>query len=189
MSAPERERDSPGCLGLVVGPSGAGKDTLMALAAERLSTEPRIVFGRRIVTREADSSEDHDSLILAAFDAALARGEFALAWKAHGLSYGVPRAALRSLEAGDTVVFNVSRAVVEAARAQFSNVRVVLVTAPPNVLESRLKGRGRDGDIAKRLARSKELTLEPAADLVIENVGDRGVNANILARFLLDTLA
>ena len=105
MNAPECERLGPGCLALVVGPSGAGKDTLMAIAAGRLRATPRIVFGRRIVTREADGSEDHDSLTQEAFDAALARREFVLAWKAHGHSYGVPRAALRPLEAGDTVFF------------------------------------------------------------------------------------
>src|ERR1700722_2476878 len=107
MTASRDERPGPGCLVLVVGPSGAGKDTLISIAAARLGAKTRIAFGRRIVTREADSTEDHDSLTHEAFDAAQARGEFALAWRAHGHSYGVPHAALRRLAAGDTLVFNV----------------------------------------------------------------------------------
>jgi ribose 1,5-bisphosphokinase len=189
MRAGGDERPRAGCLVLVVGPSGAGKDTLMSIAAARLSALPRIVFGRRIVTRAADGSEDHDSLTLEAFEAAQARGEFALAWRAHGLGYGVPNTALRRLESGDTLVFNVSRAVVGAARAQFPRVQVVHVTAPAGVLESRLKARGRDGDIAGRLARSAEVSLRPEAELIIQNVGAREASAEILVRFLIETLS
>ena len=173
---------------LVVGPSGAGKDTLISIAAARLGAQTRIAFGRRIVTRAADSTEDHDSMTLEAFEAAQARGEFALAWRAHGHGYGVPRAALQRLAAGDTLVFNVSRAVVEAARAQFPRVRVVHVTAPPDVLESRLKARGRDGDIAGRLARSAKISSPVDADLLIQNVGARETNAEVLVQFLEKTL-
>jgi ribose 1,5-bisphosphokinase len=188
MSAAEEGRGL-GCLVLVVGPSGAGKDTLLALAAAALGDEPRVVFGRRIVTREADGTEDHDSMSWAAFAAARSRGEFALAWEAHGYAYGVPLAATRRLAAGDTLVFNVSRAVIGAARAQFPGVAVVSVTASAEVLASRLKARGRDGDIAARLARSTEIALQPPADLVIDNVGDREANAAILVKFLRETLA
>jgi ribose 1,5-bisphosphokinase len=112
-----------------------------------------------------------------------------LAWRAHGHGYGVPRAALQRLAAGDTLVFNVSRAVVGAARAQFPKVRVVHVTAPPDILESRLKARGRDGDIAGRLARSAEVSLRPEAELIIQNVGAREASAEILVRFLIETLS
>jgi ribose 1,5-bisphosphokinase len=188
MSAPGDERVGSGCLVLVVGPSGAGKDTLMSIAANKLRAQARIVFGRRIVTRAADSSEDHDSLTPEAFDAAQARGAFALAWRAHGHGYSVPRAAMHRLETRDTLVFNVSRGVVAAARAQFANVRVVYVTAPPDILENRLKARGRDGDIAARLKRSAETIGGRDADLVIENVGDRDANAGILVTFLEETL-
>jgi ribose 1,5-bisphosphokinase len=188
MSASGDERRGPGCLVLVVGPSGAGKDTLISIAADRLRAQDRIVFGRRIVTREADNSEDHDSLTPEAFDAARARGEFVLAWRAHGHGYGVPREATRRLKAGDTLIFNVSRAVVDAARSQFARVRVVYVTAPPDILESRLKARGRDDDIASRLKRSEEIPPRRNADLVIENIGDRDANAELLVEFLLKTL-
>lgn len=189
MSAPGDDRSGSGCLVLVVGPSGAGKDTLISIAATRLRAHTRIVFGRRIVTREVDISEDHDTLTPEAFDAAHARGQFALAWRAHGHRYGVPQAAARRLEAGDTLVFNVSRAVIASARARFAKVLVVYVTAPPDVLESRLRARGRDGDIAARLARSADVTHPNDADLLIENIGDRDANAEVLAEFLMRTLS
>jgi len=188
MSAGD-DRLGPGCLALVVGPSGAGKDTLLAIAATRLAARRRIVFGRRIVTREAGGFEDHDSLAPDAFDAAQACGDFALAWRAHGLGYGVPHETARRVEAGDTIVFNVSRAVVDAARELFAKVRVIYVTAPAEVLASRLRARGRDGDIGSRLARAEDATLQLDADLVIENIGDRNANAGILAEFLTKTLA
>ncbi len=97
---------------LVVGPSGAGKDTLIGLARERLSGDPRFLFARRVVTRAASRWEDHDTLDEALFDAACAGGRFALAWRAHGLGYALPGACLEAARAGQVVVCNVSRAVI-----------------------------------------------------------------------------
>ena len=48
-----------GLLVLVVGPSGSGKDTLMAGAAQALAGDARFRFVRRVVTRPA-TEEDHE---------------------------------------------------------------------------------------------------------------------------------
>ena len=179
-----------GCLVLVVGPSGAGKDTLLRIAARRLAAQPRIVFGRRIVTRLADAFEDHDSMGAAAFDAAQAQGAFVLSWRAHGHGYGVPAAAAAErLGSGDTIVFNVSRAAVAAARERFARVRVVYVAAPPEELARRLAARGRDPDVAARLARAEALARGEDSDLVIDNVGDPERHGETLAAFLAATLS
>lgn len=147
-----------GVLVLVVGPSGAGKDTLIAWCRTHLAGNPAVVFPRRAVTRPADAEvEDHDTVSEAAFEAAIGRGDFALHWRAHGLGYGIPGAIVADLAAGRNVVVNVSRAVLDEARRRFPPVRIVVVTAPPAVLAERLRRRNReaDGDIALRLARAE----------------------------------
>jgi phosphonate metabolism protein PhnN/1,5-bisphosphokinase (PRPP-forming) len=146
-----------GVLVLVVGPSGAGKDSLIAWCRTHLAGNPAVVFPRRVVTRPADAAvEDHDTVNEAAFEAAIGRGDFALHWRAHGLGYGIPAGIGDDLAAGRNVVVNVSRAVLDEARRRFSPVRIVVVTAPPAVLAERLRRRNReaDGDIALRLARA-----------------------------------
>jgi ribose 1,5-bisphosphokinase len=148
-----------GLLMPVVGPSGAGKDTLMAAARARLAGDPRFVFARRTITRPAEAGgEDHDPIDEAGFAAALARGDFALHWRAHGLAYGIPRRIEAELAAGRVVMANLSRGVLAEAAARYP-VRVLMITAPPEVLAARLAARGREtaADIAARLAR--EVTL------------------------------
>ena len=77
---------SPGRLVLVVGPSGAGKDSLLREAARILAADRHIVFPRRVITRPShDATEAHDSLSVADFLEAQAEGRFALSWEAHGL--------------------------------------------------------------------------------------------------------
>ena len=161
----------PGRLVLVVGPSGAGKDTLIDLTRAALRDDPSVVFPRRVVTRAA-ADEPHDTLDPDAFDKAARAGAFALAWEAHGLRYGIPAGIDDHIRAGRTVVCNVSRAIVAAARERYADVRVVLVTAPPDVLAARLaaRARGSDGDLARRLARADGFAAL-AADCVIANVG------------------
>jgi ribose 1,5-bisphosphokinase len=161
----------PGRLVLVVGPSGAGKDTLIDLARAAFRDDASVVFPRRVVTRAA-AGEPHDTMDAETFERAARAGAFALAWDAHGLRYGIPADIDNHIRANRTVVCNVSRAIVATARARYAEVRVVLVTAPAEVLMARLaaRARGSDGDLAKRLARG-DVVAGFAADCVIENVG------------------
>ncbi len=183
IAADAPARIGPGRLVLVVGPSGAGKDTLLDLARAISAHDAGIVFPRRVVTREASSFEDNDFLSLDAFRQAQARGDFALHWEAHGHCYGVPRAIEDNIRAGRTVVVNVSRTVVDAARGAYADAVVVLVTAPPAVLTERLALRARDSDgrIEARLGRAVE---DAAPDVTIVNVGD----AEAHARRLVDVI-
>lgn len=66
------------------GPSGAGKDTLLALAQAASAEDRSIVFPRRVVTREASSSESNGQMDAEAFRNAAAQGAFAVSWEAHG---------------------------------------------------------------------------------------------------------
>ena len=101
------------------------------------------------------------------------------------MRYAVGAAVDDHIRAGKTVVCNVSRAVISQLRCRYANVRVVLVTAPADVLAERLaaRGRGTDGVLGARLARSTPAQRDLAPDLVIENVGDplNGVDKLIAA--------
>lgn len=146
---------------LIVGPSGAGKDTLMNGAQERLGGNPRYRFVRRIITRPGDLGEEaHDSATEQEFEARRQGGEFALTWRAHGLHYAIPTDIALDLAQGRAVVANVSRAVVAEAAARFP-VSVIEVSAPADVLARRLAARGREDtvDVARRLSRAIELPL------------------------------
>jgi ribose 1,5-bisphosphokinase len=162
----------PGRLILVVGPSGAGKDTLIGLAQAACADDGHIVFARRVVTREASRFEDNQQVSLEAFQQGIARDEFAMHWEAHGHCYALPRAIDDELRAGCTVVANVSRTVVDAMRRAYADVTVVSITAPPEILTQRLaaRGRGSDGPIEHRLSRAVD-EAQAAPDLTIINVG------------------
>ncbi len=144
---------------LVVGPSGAGKDTVLRLARLTIP-DPRLLFTRRVVTRAETAAEAHDTLDEAGFLAALADGDFCLHWQAHGLHYGIPARYAEAARADAVVVANVSRGVVAAARGLLPGVTAVEVTAPPAVLAARLAGRGRAEDHAARLARQGGAAVE-----------------------------
>ncbi|MFZ2154838.1 MAG: phosphonate metabolism protein/1,5-bisphosphokinase (PRPP-forming) PhnN [Bradyrhizobium sp.] len=161
----------PGRLVLVVGPSGAGKDTLIGLARAACADDGDIVFPRRVVTRAASPSEDNEQMDLDAFRQAQALDEFAMHWEAHGHCYGLSRAIEDDIRAGRTVVANVSRTVVGAMRHAYVGVTVVSITAPPEILAERLamRARGSDGRVADRLNRAVDDAATP--DVTIMNIG------------------
>jgi ribose 1,5-bisphosphokinase len=162
----------PGRLILVVGPSGAGKDTLIDGARAALANDASVVFARRVITRTSSAAEDHDTASDESFRRATAEGAFALWWEAHGHCYGIPAAIDDAIRAGHAVVCNVSRTIVAPARRRYAAVTVVRVTAPAHVLAARLvsRDRGSDGSLADRLARSAAVEHDMVADVVIENV-------------------
>lgn len=168
-TSPSSEPIGPGRLVLVVGPSGAGKDTVIAGTKAACASDPSVVFSRRVVTRAASETEDHDTLDEAAFDCAAKAGEFAFWWQAHGLKYGIPRTADDHIRAGRIVVSNVSRAIIEDMRARYANVFTVLVTAPADLVADRLARRGRQSDasITERVKRN-DMFSDLRTDHVIE---------------------
>lgn len=155
----------------VVGPSGAGKDTLMAAARAKLDSDARFVFARRHITRPADAGgEDHRPISVAAFQRMRQAGGFALWWEAHGLLYGVPVTIEAALAEGCVVVANLSRTVLVEAASRYPT-RILNITAPWPVLAARLAARGREtpADIAARLARQAPLLAGLAVETVLNN--------------------
>jgi ribose 1,5-bisphosphokinase len=187
ISARNPAGTGPGRLIVVVGPSGAGKDTLLGLAKAACADDPSIVFPRRVVTREASLSEDNEQLSSDAFREALARGDFAIHWEAHGHSYALRREIDRDICAGRTVVVNVSRTVIGEMRCRYADVTVVSITAPPDVLAERLAMRARssDGLIDQRLRRAVDETTD-TPDVTILNVGRPEDHARRLLRVIKD---
>jgi ribose 1,5-bisphosphokinase len=144
---------------LVVGPSGAGKDTLLRVAREMLDGDARFRFVRRAITRPSgDETEDHEPLTEAEFTARQAAGGFVLSWRAHGLIYGIPSDIGIDIAERRVVVANVSRTVIADA-AERHPVLVAEITAPADVLARRLAMRGREDavDAARRLAREVKM--------------------------------
>ena len=191
LTSPETNTPAigPGKLVLVVGPSGAGKDTLLSLARAACTEDPTIVFTRRVVTREASSAEDNEQMSPDGFREAKDRGAFAVSWEAHGHCYGLSRSIDDDLRSGRTVVANVSRAVIGKIRLAYANVFVVLITAPAEVLAARLamRKRGSDGNIAQRLTRTVE-GADALPDATIVNVSSAEYHARQLLRIIGDTV-
>ncbi|MEN0075379.1 MAG: phosphonate metabolism protein/1,5-bisphosphokinase (PRPP-forming) PhnN [Paracraurococcus sp.] len=174
-----------GVLVAVVGPSGAGKDTLLAGARTALAADPRYRFVRRCISRPATAGgEEHEALSPEEFAARAAAGGFALTWQAHGLHYGIPADIAGDLAAGRVVVANLSRTVLAAAAARLP-LRVLEVTAPAALLARRLAARGREdaADVAARLARA---AASPAGLAAMRVVNDGAPEAGIAA--MLDLL-
>jgi len=138
----------------VVGPSGAGKDTLLAGATR---AEPALHWARRSITRpESGGGEPFEGVSVQDFTRRRADGEFLLHWDAHGLSYGIPTREFSGLADGRDVLFNGSRAALAAAQTIFPDILVVRITVPSRVLAARLAARGRETpeEIETRLARA-----------------------------------
>ena len=164
-TAPEKPK---GCMVAVVGPSGAGKDTLMAYAAEALQGRDDVVFVRRVITRDASAGgENHLGVTVAEFESLEKSGHFAVSWGAHGLFYGIPADTKDAVAAGHLVIANGSRSALPDFKVAYPRLVVVNITARPEVLAARLEARGRESreDILLRLQRST-LTIGDDYDVV-----------------------
>ena len=140
----------------VVGPSGAGKDSLISGLRPQLDPTA-FVFARRVITRTAQvEAEDHDSCTEAEFLQREQEGQFLITWQAHGLRYGLPASLRDELDRGVHVVANGSRQMIQALQSRVPSLRVIEVTAPVSVLRERLQGRQRESapDIEARLQRA-----------------------------------
>ncbi len=178
-----------GTMVVVVGPSGAGKDSVMSYAARHFEGDPRLRFVRRVITRPADAGfEAHEPVDTVEFARRRAAGAFAVSWDAHGLCYGIPRDTLDLLDAGVTLVANGSRSALPAIVAAYPRLRVVTVTARPEILAARLAARGRESEeeILRRLQRAGPDMV--AAATVIDNSGPLDVAAAAFVALLTETL-
>ena len=158
-----------------MGPSGAGKDTLLAWLRDHLPTASGVHFARRTITRPTlPGDEQHHSLDVSSFLQLRQAGAFGLDWQANGLHYGIAHSQLTGHPAGDSVVVNGSRAYLALALENFPDMAVVHVTAGLDLLRRRLVGRGREdlATVEARVARAAAFRLPAGATSVeIRNDG------------------
>jgi len=167
----------PGRLVIVVGASGAGKDSVIKAAQAHFKTHPRVEFVRRIITRECDpKAEVHDSVSEQQFMQQKALGEFSVWWNANGLFYGLPVAIHEKIENGQLLIANGSRGALADIRSRFKHLTIVHIVVSADVLAQRLERRSRENaqEIKQRLQRNKTLAPIDENDVItIDNSGER----------------
>ena len=166
----------------IAGPSGAGKDSVIGWAQQRLQAGAPVVFARRTITRAPDATgENHRAVTPAEFEELGARGAFAMAWTANGHRYGIGAEIRDWLAHGLTVVVSGSREYLPQALRDFPALEVVMVNAPGALIDERLQARGREtpAEISARVERgarfpvpSQLVTAEVMNDGDLARAGD-----------------
>ena len=129
----------------VMGPSGAGKDTLLAWLRNHLPVQSPVHLARRTITRPLQpGDEQHHCVDAPTFQRLCDMQAFALEWQANGLHYGVQHSELAPLNAGRRVIVNGSRAYLTQALKKFPDLKIIHVTTSIETLRARLLARGRE---------------------------------------------
>ncbi len=158
---------------LVVGPSGAGKDSLLRGARRYFGANGKLGFVRRYITRPPDASEDNYYIDPTGF-LLLERADFFIStWRAHGNHYGIPRHTLEGERQHELLLISISRSAIADFERRYDLVSTIQVTVQEDILYERLVGRGRENgpEIEKRLGRARNPVV--ARDLIVfDNSGD-----------------
>jgi thymidine phosphorylase len=170
----------------VVGPSGAGKDSLIEGARAHLGDTGGYVFARRTITRPTGApGEDHNGVSEAQFRSSVIAGEFLITWDAHGLSYGLPVDLLAALNDGCNVIANGSRKMIRELARRVPRLIVVEVTASTDVLAARILARGRETALEARARVMRQVEPLPVdiETIRVNNDGalEQGINAFVRA--------
>ena len=156
-----------GTLYFIVGPSGAGKDALIERVRSR---RPDLYLMPRTITRPAIADE-HVEVTEEEFATLKRRYAFCLSWDANGLRYGISRDLETRLEAGQSVILNGSRGIVDEVTEQFQPSRIIYVHARLDILAHRLRSRGREdeNEIELRLARAERAAPKGPNVIAVDN--------------------
>ena len=182
-----------GVLIYIMGPSGAGKDSVMDYAKRRLPPELPVMFAHRYITRPAHlgGGENHVALRFEEFNLRHDNGFFVARWESHGYSYGLGIEVKLWLESGMHVVVNGARRYFRQAAKDFPTLVPVCINVRPDVLRGRLEARGREtpNEINKRLEdalifSSELMADEPASLRNIDNSNDLDSSGRELLRLL-----
>ncbi|NVM53374.1 MAG: phosphonate metabolism protein/1,5-bisphosphokinase (PRPP-forming) PhnN [Candidatus Helarchaeota archaeon] len=178
-----------GTLFLLIGNSGSGKDSLIRWVIEKWpSDRPAPVVPTRVITRPSSpETEAFESISEDQFQKLSKAGAFSLQWTSYRIYYGIHVEIEDALTRSRSVLVNVSRQIVEAARNRFPKVCVIFIRVPYHITEARLRSRDREHgiDLENRLARALQNQEFPTADYTIDNSGDITVAGQELLNILL----
>jgi ribose 1,5-bisphosphokinase len=168
-----------------MGPSGAGKDTLLNAARASLDGQG-FAFAHRYITRPpVPGDEVFVPLTTQEFAARKAAGLFAFDWQARDVGYAIGSEIAHWRQAGLTVVVSGSRADWAAGKPAAAGAIPVLIEASSAVLAARLAARAREDatEIEARLARAAALESAIPNSVRIDNSGalDASVAAFVAA--------
>jgi ribose 1,5-bisphosphokinase len=180
----------------VMGPSGAGKDSLMEAA---LRADRRLVLMDRYVTREGKNGSRDISIGKEEFSRLKGEGAFLFDWESHGFSYGIKRMEEEDVKDGldgdnlkdgmneddKILLVNGSRNYLPQALEIVPDLRVLSVEAPLELLRTRLLLRGRESpfEIEERLRPFREKTRVPES-LRLWVINNSGTLEKALGEFL-----
>ena len=181
-----------GTLIYVMGPSGSGKDSLLAALRPRMRGLP-VAFARRYISRPACAGgEQHMARSAGSILAMETQGRLAMRWSSHGYQYGIGRFIDSSLEHGICVIVNGSREYLPEALRRYPDLLPVLVEVDPAILRQRLLARGREQgrDLEERLQRALvPLHATGLRRLVhVDNSSDLAVAVDALERIVQSVL-
>jgi len=169
------KKNYPGTLFLVVGNSGSGKDSIISGAIDKFpSNLKKIHLAKRYITRPPSEFEENYPISKEEFLEMDNKGEFVLTWHIYQLSYGVPIEIDDWLKNGHPVIVNVSRTIVDEARAKYENIKVIFIEVPFHITLERVKDRGREEGklLEERVDRARKNQTFPNADYIVDNSGD-----------------
>jgi ribose 1,5-bisphosphokinase len=156
----------------VMGPSGAGKDSVLGWLREHLPARLPVHWARRTISRPAAAGgEAHEATDAEGFERLQSQGAFALAWQANGLYYGVRHTELALLKQGHWVLVNGSRGHWPQALQSHPGLQVVHISADPATLAQRLTQRRRETpeEIRQRVERANAFVVPQGAIEILNN--------------------
>lgn len=166
----------PGILFTLVGPAGAGKNTVMDRV---IATHPNIRQLATATTRSQRASElegrEHYFISRDRFEALLDEGALLEHAVVHGEYYGILRDPLEAaLKNGDLLFADVDMLGAQAARRAFPENVVLVFVQPPSLsalIERMRESRGEnEAQIGRRLLRApSEMAFAPQCDYIITN--------------------
>lgn len=153
----------------VMGPSGAGKDSLLDWLKNKLPPQAPIHFAKRTIDRPLQAlGEQHESVDAASFERLQKEKSFAMHWLANGRQYGVRHGELEPLQQQQWLLVNGSRAYLPEALRQFDGLSVLHISASADILRARLLARQRETPevVEARVQRAVAFSVPPSCRCV-----------------------